>query len=371
MAFRHAKLPQSFTESMAKTKVTYRQLGRSGLRISNPIFGGLSIGDSKWDQWILDKEEAMVVLNEAYNRGITTWDTANVYSNGASEEIMGATLREYNIPRSKVVLMTKIFRVMPDIELEKYSHDRYKNVAFFETEADQSKDHVNHWGLSRAAIMQTVDDSLARLGTDYIDVLQIHRSDPHVPPEETMRALHDLVTCGKVRYLGASSMWAHELAILQHTAERNGWNKFSSIQLRYNLLYREEEREMIRYCNRTGVGILAWEALGAGHLARPLGMNGTTRRAKSLLDLEDKYPELSPQDTSIIGRVEEVAQRRNWPMSHVSLAWLNERAITPIIGFNSVHRIQEALDARGKILTAEERAYLEEPYMPVPVVGHK
>ncbi|KAL7775824.1 hypothetical protein CFE70_006236 [Pyrenophora teres f. teres 0-1] len=355
MAFRYCTLPDTFNNSIAATKVEYRQLGKSGLRVSNPTFGGLSVGDPKWAGWIMKRSE---------------WDTANVYSNGASEEIMGAVLGEFKIPRRKVVIMTKVYRVMPDIELPQDHADARKNVAYFEKEADSSKDHVNQWGLSRSAIFDSVDDSLQRLGTTYIDVLQIHRFDPHVPPEETMRALHDLVQSGKVRYLGASSMWAHELSILQHTAERLGLTQFSCVQIRYNLLYREEEREMIKYCNRTGVGIMIWEALAAGMVARPLSQHGSSPRSQALINIGEDKDKPTEADKEIIHRVHELAQRHNWPMTSVALAWLNARVTAPVIGFNSLHAMDEVLAARGRSLTAEEERYLEEPYVSKAVFGH-
>ncbi|CAE7185091.1 hypothetical protein PTT_08795 [Pyrenophora teres f. teres 0-1] len=370
MAFRYCTLPDTFNNSIAATKVEYRQLGKSGLRVSNPTFGGLSVGDPKWAGWIMKRSEAFMLLKGAYDRGINTWDTANVYSNGASEEIMGAVLGEFKIPRRKVVIMTKVYRVMPDIELPQDHADARKNVAYFEKEADSSKDHVNQWGLSRSAIFDSVDDSLQRLGTTYIDVLQIHRFDPHVPPEETMRALHDLVQSGKVRYLGASSMWAHELSILQHTAERLGLTQFSCVQIRYNLLYREEEREMIKYCNRTGVGIMIWEALAAGMVARPLSQHGSSPRSQALINIGEDKDKPTEADKEIIHRVHELAQRHNWPMTSVALAWLNARVTAPVIGFNSLHAMDEVLAARGRSLTAEEERYLEEPYVSKAVFGH-
>ncbi|KAI2478309.1 Aryl-alcohol dehydrogenase NADP [Pyrenophora tritici-repentis] len=283
---------------------------------------------------------------------------------------MGAVLREFKIPRRKVVIMTKVYRVMPDIELPQDHADAKKNVAYFEKEADSSKDHVNQWGLSRSAIFDSVEDSLQRLGTTYIDVLQIHRFDPTVPPEETMRALHDLVQSGKVRYLGASSMWAHELSILQHTAERLGLTQFSCVQIRYNLLYREEEREMIKYCNRTGVGILIWEALAAGMVARPLSQLGSSPRSQALINIGEEKDKPTEADKEIIHRVHELAQRHNWPMTSVALAWLNARVTAPVIGFNSLHAMDEVLAARGRSLTAEEERYLEEPYVSKAVFGH-
>lgn len=232
-----------------------------------------------------------------------------------------------------------------------------------------SKDYTNQYGLSRAAIFNQVDASLARLDTPYIDLLQIHRFDPNTPVEETMRALHDLVQSGKVRYIGASSMWATQFARMQFAAERNGWTQFVSMQNHYNLLYREEEREMIRYCNDTGVGLVPWAPLCRGHLARPPTDFGSTERSK----MEKENPlgtgNVEP-DLTIIKRVQEIADKRGWPMAHVALAWINKRVASPIIGFSSVARMDEAAGACGKVLTDEEEAYLEELYQPKPIIGH-
>lgn len=321
--------------------------------------------------------------------GINTWDTANMYSNGASEEIVGKALKKYDIPRHKVVIMTKCFwatsedmRALPlmPISSRRPPFPRSLPPARLTRTPDlaqwkykdsfaRSKDYQNQSGLSRAAIFNQVDASLARLGTPYIDLLQIHRFDTTTPIQETMRALHDLVLSGKVRYIGASSMWATQFARMQHCAEINGWTKFTSMQGQYNLLYREEEREMIRFCNDTGVGLVPWAPLCRGHLARPPSDFGSTERSA----LESKNPGLTgtgEPDLSIIKRVQEIAEKRGWPMAHVALAWVNKRVASPIVGFSSIARMEEAAGARGKELTAEEESYLEELYQPKPIIGH-
>lgn len=258
------------------------------------------------------------------------------------------------MPRHKLVIFTKCFAHIG----EDYA---YQN----DQEMPMTKDYVNHGGLSRNAIFRAVDASLKRLGTEYIDLYQIHRFDPSVPIEETMQALHDLVRCGKVRYIGASSMWATEFARMQSVAEMKGFTKFVSMQNHYSLLYREEEREMNRFCNATGVGMLPWAPLCRGLLARPLN-SAVTERAKN-----DKS-ELGHTDIDkeIIGRVQELAEKKGWSMTAVSLAWINKRVASPIVGFSSVGRIDEALTARGKELTADEEKYLEELYKPRAIVGH-
>ncbi|KAI0145364.1 aldo-keto reductase [Xylariaceae sp. FL1272] len=338
------------------TKVDYVRLGSSGLRVSVPILGGMSLGSSQWATWVKDEKESLEILKAAYDRGINTWDTSNSYSNGVSEEVIGKALKEFNIPREKVVIMTKCFLVVSE---EIGAH-------VMGPIGSQSKDYVNKGGLSRTAIFNAVEASLKRLGTSYIDVLQIHRFDPDTPIEETMKALHDIVQSGKARYIGASSMWATQFAQMQFVAERNGWTKFTCMQNYYNLCYREEEREMIRFCQETGVGVIPWGPLFSGRLARPLKSDSTTRSPMpNPLD-----PEMTEVDKAIIGRVEAVATKKGWTMSHVGLLWVRSKGAIPITGFGSVARVEEACDLRGKSLTGEEVKYLEELYEPKNVRGH-
>ncbi|KIA75391.1 hypothetical protein HK57_00110 [Aspergillus ustus] len=355
-------VPKHVQQAITDTKVTYRRIG--GLVISNPIMGCMGIGSSDWWDWVLNEEPALELLQYAFNQGINTWDTANVYSNGLSEEIIGKAMQRYRIPRRKVVIMTKVGRIMSD------ENNRNDIVAFMGNLGVECKDYTNRGGLSRKAIFHEVNESLRRLGTDYIDVLQIHRFDPDVPPEETMKALHDLVTAGKVHYLGASSMWAHELAQLQFIAKRNGWTEIVCMQNHYNLLYREEEREMNRFCRQQGIALIPWAPLASGLLACPQERYGTTKRTAS----ESKNPRFkyvgTARDREIISRVAAVAQRRGWSMTEVSLAWLNTRVTAPVIGFTSKARIDEALAVRDKDLTNEEQRFLEEPYTAKRIMGH-
>ncbi|TRX91229.1 hypothetical protein FHL15_007834 [Xylaria flabelliformis] len=338
-----ATVPDALRQSVSLTRASYRRLGNSGLRVSNPILGGAHLGSSRWLPWVLEEEKALSLLKAAYDRGINTWDTANAYSNGESERVMGKALRHYNIPRRKVIVMTKCFRVVCDPE------------------------HYDP-GLSRTAIFNSVEASLERLDTTYIDVLQIHRFDPTVPPEETMEALHDVVKAGMVRYIGASSMWAHQFAILQHTAEKNGWTKFISMQNHYNLLYREEEREMNKYCELTGVGLIPWAPLAGGRLARSLATHTVRTSVSEGGGFYERGDDLA--SVKILERVAEIADKRGWPMSHVGLAWLNRRVTASIIGFSTPERMDEALGALDKELTKEEEAYLEELYLPRSIQGH-
>ncbi|KAH6884280.1 aldo/keto reductase [Thelonectria olida] len=336
--------------SYQDTKCEYRQLGSSGLRVSVPIFGCMSIGDQKSMPWTIDEEHALPLLKAAYDKGLNTWDTANAYSNGTSEIIVAKALEKYQIPRERVVILTKCFwGVSEDPELLHWSNrGPYESAAKYQ----------NQYGLSRVAIFNQVDASLKRLGTSYIDLLQIHRFDTTTPIEETMKALHDLVQSGKVRYIGASSMYATQFARMQFCAERNGWTKFISMQNQYNMLYREEEREMIRFCNDTGVGLIPWAPLSRGNLARPLAEKCSTTRSKLANEV------LSDADVEIISRVQEVATKRGWSMAHVALAWTAKRVTSPIVGFSKVERVEEAINARGKVLTDKEERYLEEAYQP-------
>ncbi|KAF2399743.1 Aldo/keto reductase [Trichodelitschia bisporula] len=347
-------MPESLKESINATKVSYANLGSSGLRLSVPILGAMSFGSNSWMKWVeSDEAAAMELLKAAYDRGLNSWDTANVYSNGTSEEIIGKALKKYSIPRHKVIILSKCFGTVgetPDVV-----HIRYPQMR-------DTRDYVNQGGLSRAAIFNAVDASLSRLQTDYIDVLQIHRYDKRTPEAETMRALHDLVQAGKVRYIGASSMWAYQFQRLQYVAEKNGWTKFVSMQNQYSLCYREEEREMNPFCAESGVGLIPWAPLYRGHLARPLDAE-QTERGKTTAPLSDV-------DKAIIGRVEEVAKKRGWSMGTVALAWTIAKGANPIVGISSIKRLDETIEVTGKSLTEEEIKYLEEPYKPRAILGH-
>ncbi|KAK2732647.1 hypothetical protein FQN55_004049 [Onygenales sp. PD_40] len=352
--------PPSLRTSLANTKAHYKKLGKSGLRVSVPIFGTMSFGSSEWASWVIDEDKALPLLKAAWDVGINSWDTANIYSNGISEEIIAKAIKKYAIPRDKLVLMTKCNGIVSQEE----------NISTFHFKADyaRSREYVNQFGLSRQAIFAAVDASLKRLETDYIDLLQIHRFDYDVPIEETMEALHDLVRSGKVRYIGASAMWTYQFATMQFVAEKHGWTKFVSMQNQYSLLYREEEREMNRFCNETGVGIIPFGPLEKGFLARPASTAASTLRSDMLLN--GPSFRLGETEVATIKRVEELAAKKGWAMSQVALAWLNRRISSPIIGFSSVERIEEALGANGKTLTEEEERYLGELYKPRVVTGH-
>jgi aryl-alcohol dehydrogenase-like predicted oxidoreductase len=348
--------------SINETKAEYRRLGKSGLQVSVPILGAMSFGSKAWQPWVIEEAEALPLLKAAYDKGLNTWDTANVYSNGVSEEIIGKALKQYDIPRNKVVILSKCYGYVGETP-------GIRGIMYGQAIA-ASKDYVNRGGLSRIAIFEQVEASLKRLDTPYLDLLQIHRYDAHTPIEETMEALHDLVRSGKVHYIGASSMWAYQFAMMQHVAEKYGWTKFISMQNHYNLLYREEEREMNRFCNETGVGLIPWAPLCRGHLARPPSAFGSTIRSEGESKNSMFTTGQSESDREVIKRVQELAEEHGWKMSHVALAWINKRVSSPIIGFSSVERMDEALEARGKELSEEEEKYLEEPYVSRGVQGH-
>ena len=408
-----AAIPKSIQESIDSTKVEYRQLGKSGLRVSVPILGAMSFGNEQWQPWVIGEDkvikslyktncisftnriQALPILKAAYDMGLNTWDSANVYSNGESEEIIGKALKKYSISRDKVVILTKCFHAVgesPEIR-----------SASISAHIPKSKDYINHYGinsltlstlplrshpltylfsntgLSRQAILTAVTASLRRLNTSYIDLYQIHRFDPSTPIEETMSTLHSLILDGKIRYIGASSMWAHQFAMMQACAEKNGWTKFVGMQNHYSLLYREEEREMNKYCDLTGVGLIPWGPLARGFLARPLESKeklATTKRSEveygnTAATSSIRYPPaITAADEEIIGRVEKLAKEKGWPMSQVAMAWIGKRVTSPIIGFSSVGRLEEAVGARGKELSSEEEKYLEEPYIDRSISGH-
>jgi len=290
---------------------------------------------------------------------LNTWDTANVYSCGHSEMLIGKALKKLEIPRHKIIILTKCYGTVG--EEPSVNHIRFP-------ELKNTKDYINQGGLSRAAIFNAVDASLERLQTPYIDLLQIHRFDATVQVEETMKALHDLVQSGKVRYIGASSMWTFQFAEMQNVAEKNGWTKFVSMQNHYSLCYREEEREMNKYCKLTGVGLIPWSPLYRGALARPVDAAATAR--SEVARNSPMFGGHSDADKKIISRVEEISKKKGWPMAQVALAWIIQKGTIPIVGFSSVDRMMQSVEVKGKELTPEEIKYLEEPYLPKQIVGH-
>jgi aryl-alcohol dehydrogenase-like predicted oxidoreductase len=274
-----------------------------------------------------------------------------------SERLVAKFIKKYNIPRSQIIIATKCNGlVAKDPSTHAYLNPDIKNLP----------EYINQCGLSRAAIFNAVDASLARLETPYIDLLQIHRFDPSVTPEETMKALHDLVQSGKVRYIGASSMRCWQFAMLNDVAIRNGWTTFVSMQDEYSLLYREEEREMLAYCKYNGIGVIPWGPLASGVLARPVGTE--TERLNSVKGTAWEKKNTSADET-IINRVEELSRKKNCKMSQIALAWVASKVSSPIVGISSIQRLQESIIEEIE-LTPEEIKYLEEPYEPKAIRGH-
>jgi aryl-alcohol dehydrogenase-like predicted oxidoreductase len=317
------------------------RLGRTGLEISSIILGMMSYGDPDRGShaWSVGIDEARPFVRRAYEAGITTFDTANVYSAGSSEEITGTLLKEL-APREEVQVFTKVFNRM--------------------------RPGPNGAGLSRAAIMHEIDASLTRLGTDYVDLYQIHRFDPETPVEETMEALHDVVKAGKARYIGASSMWAWQFASMQHTAELHGWTKFVAMQDQYNLLEREEEREMHPFSLATGVGVIPWSPLARGKVTRPWDSSGSGSRSDTDEFGKTLYRQDEDANRAIVDAVAAIASERSVSMAQVALAWVaGKDAVTaPIIGATKEHHIDDAVAATTITLTDDEVARLEQPYTP-------
>jgi len=330
--------------------VKYQRLGTTGLTVSRICLGCMSYGDPEaalpgemlgW-KWALREEESRPFFRRALELGVNFFDTANVYSFGASEEITGRALRDF-ARREEVVIATKVcspMRVGP-----------------------------NGRGLSRQAILHEIDASLKRLGTDYVDLYQIHRWDGATPIEETMEALHDVVKAGKARYLGASSMWAWQFAKAQHAAERNGWTRFVSMQNHWNLLYREEEREMAPLCQDQGVGLIPWSPLARGRLAR--APEAKTARTATDLFGNRLYTATESADARVIAALDEVARARSLPHAQVALAWLLQKGgvTAPIVGATKMHHLEDAVASLEVTLTSDEVRALEAAYVPHPVAG--
>jgi versiconal hemiacetal acetate reductase len=320
----------------------------------------MTYGTDQWQDWVLNEDESLPLLEYAYKIGIRTWDTANVYSHGRSEEIIGKAIKKFNIPRERLVILSKCY----------FGVDPGQLGGGKPLITANDGDMLNQTGLSRKHIIDAVDQSVARLGT-YIDVLQIHRLDRSVPREEIMRALNDVVESGKVRYLGASSMAAWEFQELQNVAEKHGWHKFISMQNYYSLIYREEEHEMIPYCNHTGVGLVPWSPVARGALTRPWQTRDTLREKSDMyLDLFVRSQELKA-DEEIINRVEEVAKKMDKSMAQVAIAWcLSKENVCPIVGLSKKERMDEAVEACKIKLSEEDIKYLEEPYVPKRRMGY-
>ncbi|OAK96501.1 Aldo/keto reductase [Phaeosphaeriaceae sp. SRC1lsM3a] len=338
---------------MAEKKMEYVNLGKSGLKVSKVILGAMSYGSSKWQPWVLDEAESLPLLEHAYKCGINTWDTADIYSHGQSERIVGKALKQFNIPRSKVVILSKCYFGVNEDDVGLPINRSNTNEG----------ENVNQVGLSRKHIFDAVEKSVERLGT-YIDVLQIHRLDRETPREEIMKALNDVIEKGWVRYIGASSMAAWEFQTLQNIADKHGWHKFVSMQNYYNLIYREEEREMIPYCQDTGVGLIPWSPIARGALTRPFNDRSSKRAETDKFVSALVYEREFAADKKIIERIEEVAKKHDVSMACIATSWCIKKGVCPIIGISSKQRIEEAVQNVHFKLSDEEAKYLEEAYIP-------
>ncbi|QRV15495.1 aldo/keto reductase [Haloterrigena salifodinae] len=321
----------------------YTTLGSTGMEVSRLCLGCMSFGSSDWREWVLDDEESTEIIDRAIDLGINFFDTANMYSKGESERILGEALEGY---REESVVATKGYFQMRE-------------------------DDPNSGGLSRKAIEQELEASRERLGMDTIDLYQIHRWDDDTPIETTMRALDDAVRRGHVRYLGASSMWAHQFAESLHTSDRLGLERFVTMQNHYNLVYREEEREMLPLCEKEDVGVVPWSPLARGYLTRPHEEIDATTRGENEEHLYD-HPYREGGGREINERVAEIAADKGATMAQISLSWLLHKdwVDAPIVGTTSVEHLEQAVEALEIDLSASDIAYLEEPYEPVPVSGH-
>lgn len=323
----------------------YVKLGNTGLDVSRLCLGCMGFGDAKrWiHQWLLDEENSRPIIKRALELGINFFDTANSYAGGTSEEILGRALKDY-ANRDEVVIATKIF----------FSNYEGPNIG----------------GLSRKFIMSEIDNSLKRLGTDYVDLYIIHRWDNHTPIEETMEALHDIVKAGKVRYIGASSMMAWQFQKANHVAGKNGWTKFVSMQNHYNLLYREEEREMIPLCKEEKIAVTPYSPLASGRLTRD--WSETTLRSETDKVAKAKYGLTEDADRLVVERVAAIAEKHSVPRIYIALAWLlqKEPVTAPIIGATKMSHLEDAVGAFSIQLTPEEIAFMEEPYVPHPISGY-
>ncbi|MCM3727095.1 aldo/keto reductase [Neobacillus cucumis] len=323
----------------------YVKLGNTGLDVSRFCLGCMSFGEAeKWiHHWVLNEEQSRSIIKKALDLGINFFDTANVYSMGTSEEFLGRALKDF-ANRDEVVIATKL-------------HGRMH-------------EGPNGAGLSRKAIMSEIDKSLKRLGTDYVDLYIIHRWDYNTPIEETMEALHDIVKSGKARYIGASAMYAWQFQKALHVAEKNGWTRFVSMQNHYNLIYREEEREMLPLCKEEKIGVTPYSPLASGRLTRD--WSETTQRSETDQIQKSKYDSTADADRLVVERVASLAEKYGVPRIHIALAWLlqKEPVTSPIIGATKISHLEGAVGALSVKLTHDEMVFLEEPYVPHQIVGH-
>ena len=322
----------------------YVNLGNTGLKVSRICLGTMTYGSKKWREWVLDEEESLPFIRRALELGINFFDTADMYSLGRSEEVLGRALKEFGPERERFVVATKLFNPMSD--------------------------DPNQRGLSRKHIHHAVDNSLRRLQLDYIDLYQIHRFDPHTPIEETIGALSELVDAGKVLYLGASSMWAWQFATMLHTADQLGGHRFVTMQNHYNLLYREEEREMMPLCEAEGIGVIPWSPLARGALS---GARQKTVRAATDNYAGQLYEKSREADERVIDDLAAVAKKRGVPPAQIALAWLLHQpaVVAPIVGASKMPHLEDAVAAASLELSDDEIRELQKNYIPHAVAGHE
>lgn len=333
-------------------------LGETGCKVSRICVGCMSYGSAEgmWS-WTLKEEESLALLDYCYNQKLNFFDTANVYSDGVSEEILGKAIRKYKWRRENIVIATKVCAAV--------EHTKGLSPLNMTPEERDNNGYVNMYGLSRKHIFDSVDASLKRLGLDYIDLLQIHRFNYTTPVKETMKALHDIVQSGKVRYIGASSMWAHQLLEMQYTARMNGWTEFVSMQNLYNAVYREEEREMYPACQKFGMAGIPWSPVAMGFLTRPFEDFAKTPRGGVMKDGMLGIP-WSESDKKINEKIQEIAKARGVSMAVIAIAWVLSKPFihSPILGLTSEKRIDEAIEAIHFKLTEEEVKSIDDLYIP-------
>ena len=323
----------------------YVNLGRTGLKVSRICLGTMTYGTPNWRPWVLGEEESRPFFRRALELGVNFFDTADMYSLGVSEEVTGRALRDFS-RREELVIASKVYFPMGD--------------------------GPNQGGLSRLHIMRAVEDSLRRLGTDYIDLYQIHRWDYATPIEETLQALHDLVRSGKVRYIGASSMYAWQFAKSLYLADLQGWTRFVSMQNHYNLVYREDEREMLPLCRAEGIGVIPWSPLARGFLTGNRSSQDYIESKRAKTDDYAQHLYYRDTDFDVVARVVDLAERRDVKPAQIALAWLlhQEGVTAPIIGASKMFHLEDAVAALDIELSEKDVDYLEEPYQPHPVLGH-
>ncbi|MGN8157900.1 aldo/keto reductase [Salinisphaera sp. SWV1] len=325
----------------------FKQLGSTGTRVSPLCLGTMTYGTPKWREWVLDEQASRPFIKKALDAGINFFDTADMYSKGESEKVVGKALLDY-ADREDFVLASKVYNPMGD--------------------------GPNNRGLSRKHIMHAIDASLTRLGTDHIDLYQIHRFDYDTPVEEFMEALHDVVKAGKARYIGASSMYAWQFAKCQEIARANGWTEFVTMQPMYNLVYREEEREMLPLCADQGVGVIPWSPLARGVLAgKKQGAGGESKRAQTDQMTEKWKLGAAESDNQVVEALRKVAEARGVPMAQVALAWVaaHPQVTAPIVGASKERHLDDAIAAMDLTLTEDEKTQLEAPYVPHAIAGHE